>query len=327
MADIRALFDRARSKPQPEYGDQLTVVSGPQADGQRTWFGFDSEGCPTAVIETDDVLRSAYSISGTVTVDLKQVHEEIRGVPDEINAVVLKCLDASLETSFVSFLEDILERVAEGSRVITSVANAANQLRRLLSLRTTELSEDTALGLFGELHFLRAAVERFGPNALKMWTGPSKKQHDFTSDYACAEIKTSAFQNRSEITVHGLKQLAPLAGLPLTLAVADVEKGTGSTIDEVIDGFSEVGITHGMLAPLLEQAGFTYGMQGAETLRFSLQRWRFWEITAESPVLSYEHLADSTVSAIGNVSYSLNLGSLGKPNEDFGDVPILQTGK
>ena len=324
MTDIRALFNRARSEPCSQTGNALTVFQAAGAHGQRSWFGFDAEKRPTAVFETNENLHSHYSISGAVAVDPKKVHEQVGGEDSEARAVVLTCLDPSLETAFISFLDNIIERIADDSPVISAVANAANQLRRLLSLQKSALGEEAALGLFGELCFLHRLAEVVGPEALEMWTGPTNKQHDFTSEWACTEVKTSAFQNRSEITVHGLKQLAPLAGLPLTLAVADVEKGVGKTIDELIDGLTGFGITHGMLSPLLEKGGFAYGMKGADSLRFTLQRWRFWEITVDSPVLAYGHLDDATIKAIGNVRYSLNLSSLGEPSEDFTDIPMLQ---
>ena len=324
MTDIRALFNRARSEPCSQTGNALTVFQAAGAHGQRSWFGFDAEKRPTAVFETNETLHSKYSISGAVAVDPKKVREQVGGEDSEARAVVLTCLDPSLETAFISFLDNIIERIADDSPVISAVANAANQLRRLLSLQKSALGEEAALGLFGELSFLHRLAEVFGPQAVDMWTGPANKQHDFTTEWACTEVKTSAFQNRSEITVHGLKQLAPLADLPLTLAVADVEKGAGSTVDELIDRLAAFGITHGMLFPLLEKAGFVYGMKGADSLRFSLQRWRFWEVAADSPVLSYVHLDDATVNAIGNVRYSLNLSSLGDPSEDFNALPILK---
>lgn len=324
MTNIRALFDQARRAPGSQAGNALAVVQGNGKYGQRSWFGFDADKRPTAVFETNEALGSPYGISGAVTVEPKKVQDQVGGGNNEELALVLTCLDPSLETAFISFLEDIIERIADDSAVIASVANAANQLRRLLSLQKSALGEEAALGLFGELSFLHRLAEVFGPQAVDMWTGPANKQHDFTTTWACTEVKTSAFQNRSEITVHGLKQLAPLADLPLTLAVADVEKGTGNTVDELIDELAAFGITHGMLFPLLEKAGFAYGMKGADSLRFSLQRWRFWEISADSPVLSYVHLDDATVNAIGNVRYSLNLSSLGEPSEDFNGIPILK---
>lgn len=324
MTDIRDLFNQARTEPIADTAGTLKVVPGPEACGIQTWFGFDSEKRPGAVFETNEDLQVPYKISGAVNVDRKRLHKKDGGTPHDENAIVLTCLDPALETSFISFVEDILERIADGTAVVAAVANAANQLRRLLSLQKSELGEEAALGLFGELSFLHRLAEVFGPQAVDMWTGPAKKQHDFTTKWACTEVKTSAFQNRSEIAVHGLKQLAPLADLSLTLAVADVEKGTGSTVDELIDGLAAFGITHGMLFPLLEKAGFAYGMKGADSLRFNLLRWRFWEISADSPVLSYGHLDDATVNAIGNVRYSLNLSSLGEPSEDFKGIPILK---
>lgn len=323
MSTVREIFSQARALVLPDRQREYSVKLGPEVSGTQTWFGFDSDGLPTAFLENkaDERIKSA-KISQAVVIRETEF-TDVRSGRHYAQAIQIQCLDTSLEQSFTTFLDLVLEILASGADVHAALAQASNKLRKLLLLAQHELSETKALGLFGELSFLRLLVAHHGTKAITWWTGPSGRQHDFTSDSAAVEVKTSSFQNRSEVSINGLKQLMPLQGCALTLAVADVDRGTGQTILELLDSFAELGVTYAHLEEPLTAAGYSPNMRGADLYRFNLTRWRFWNINAQSPVLSQSTVPDEVVEAVGNVSYSLHLGALGQELAGFDSIPLV----
>ncbi|MBB3668525.1 PD-(D/E)XK motif protein, partial [Garicola koreensis] len=154
---------------------------------------------------------------------------------------------------------------------------------------------------------------------LETWQKDGQDIHDFIADDVRVEVKTSAFQNRQAVSIHGLKQLAAPESADLVLAVAEIEKhGNGETLDDVVDRILDQGTELGMMSEKLAAAGFVRGMTSAdEEQRFTLRSWRYWEITGGLPVLNLEAVGAEVALAISDVRYSLNLSSLGESRETF----------
>ncbi|HEY6141237.1 MAG TPA: PD-(D/E)XK motif protein [Thermoanaerobaculia bacterium] len=111
---------------------------------------------------------------------------------------------------FLRFAEDVLlELVQSGASAAESVFRTGLRWRRFWSPDSSgSVSTEWLYGLFGELSFLTALIERFGPQSVTSWSGPLGRPHDFQAGTKVAvEVKASS---QMPFTIHcGLSQLDP----------------------------------------------------------------------------------------------------------------------
>ncbi|WP_198392395.1 PD-(D/E)XK motif protein [Brevibacterium yomogidense] len=242
----------------------------------------------------------------------------VGGVPEDVRAAKVTCRDSRLDDVFIAFMDDVTSQLDKQNAVEVLVSSAA-AWRNLLRVVSHGLSDSAAAGLYGELRFLEELIHSGGPKLIETWQIDGHDVHDFIADRIRVEVKTSSFQNRQAVTIHGLKQLEVPATARLVLAVAEIEKhGDGETIDDVVDRVLEVGAPIDVLSQKLEAGGFVRGMSSFESApTFSLKSWRYWEMTPDSPVLSTQKVGPDVSTAISDVQYSLNLSSLAGGESEF----------
>lgn len=126
-------------------------------------------------------------------------------------------LDASsYPEATLAFASSIVTQLMGDSDFEASVRSSIRAIRSLLQ-ELEVMSREKALGLLGELLFLRSIISLHGPGfALRSWMGPPRGEHDFSLPQAEFEIKTT----RSERRVHRISsatQMAPSLGRELYL--------------------------------------------------------------------------------------------------------------
>lgn len=317
--ELSGLFQSASLNARSNDQNRYTVQDGPaRRNGVASWFGYDYQGLPCAFFATDEGRFQPIDVSSVIRVEFDRV-SDVDLPMHEADSIKVICLEKSLESTFVDFLGAVFDHLDAGAAPLKAIAAAASSFRKLLALAAVPISESEAKGLFGELSFLLKLVQdpELGSHAIELWEGPNRYQHDFSSGSADVEVKCSGFQNRSEVTIHGLRQLDPVDGKTLTLAVADVEKNIGQTLNELIDEFSDYGIAPEDLDSRLENEGFVRGRKGVDEHRFRIRRWRYWEIMEQSPVLAHSRLGNEITDAVADVSYRLSLAALGEQEDEF----------
>jgi hypothetical protein len=287
---------------------EASVLVADSYGSRRTWLGYQEGEFATAYFTTDSERDVSYSVSQVISVQSVEIHDEVTGRTDRALKVV--CHEPRLDDVFFVFIDEVRSAVGGEGEVIDVVNAAASDWRRLLHVAMTELSEAAAAGIYGELRFLEDAMEELGPSAIELWQRTAQDIHDFTGDTARVEVKTSAFQDRSAVTVHGLRQLEPSVTGSLTLAVVEIQRHGTDSIELVAERLRALGADHQVLTGKLRDAGYVEGMPGSDKFTFSLLSWRFWEIDHHSPVLNRSALHEQVADAVSSLSYSLNLGSL-----------------
>lgn len=97
-----------------------------------------------------------------------------------------------------------------------AVASGVARYKDVLAVRVG-LTAEKEIGLYGELLFLEYLIRTLGSGpALMSWQGPLSEEHDFAFDSVHLEVKTTSTERRRH-TIHGLTQLVPLRGVPLSL--------------------------------------------------------------------------------------------------------------
>ena len=276
---------------------------------ERVWVGRSSDDHLTAFFEVEQGGDFEADLSHVVRLTAAQVSNE-RG--EAANAVQVQCLDPRLNEVFISYVDDVIAHMASGEDAVYSLRATATEWRSLLAVAKEGLSETSLRGLFGELSFLRNLIIHTGAQGLDVWTGADRERHDFVSMNASVEIKTSSLQNRQAVTVHGLRQLDPPEGADLTLGVLEIEKHPqGTSVGDVVVEILALGADAAQLRQKLARCGFVQGMPGAGEHLYKEVCWKFWEVTAELPVLRRSVLPEKVVNAVSDLRYSLDLAALG----------------
>lgn len=279
--------------------------------GSRVWIGTDNDNRHVAYLEVAGERFKSFAVSQVLEV---APVETAVGDETDIQTAKIICRDERLNDVFLSLIEDVVSQLGAGD-TLNVLLNSVAAWRRLLQIVDNGLSEEAAAGLYGELRFLEELVENCEPQLVNIWQISENDVHDFIGADIRAEVKTSSFQNRQSVTVHGLKQLDSLHDADLVLAVAEIRRhGSGETIDDVVNRLLDFGVDIEALGRKLESRGFARGMSSsdADAQTFELQSWRFWPITSASPVIAASGLGAVTAAAVADVSYSLNLSSLGE---------------
>ena len=315
MNSTKEIFHAAMRDGSALVAGEASVLVADSDGPRRTWLGYQDGEFAAAYFTTDSERDISYSVSQVISVQSVEIRDEVTG--RTARALKVVCHEPRLDDVFFVFIDEVRSAVGGESEVIDVVNEAASDWRRLLHLAMTELSEAAAMGIYGELRFLEGAIESLGSPAIEMWQRSAQDIHDFTGDSARVEVKTSAFQDRSAVTVHGLRQLEPPLTGTLTLAVAEIQRHGTDSIDLVIERLRRLGADHQILTDKLHDAGYVEGMPGSDKFTFSLLSWRFWEIDHRSSVLNRSALHEQVADAVSSLSYSLNLGSLGDADSSF----------
>jgi hypothetical protein len=114
-----------------------------------------------------------------------------------------------LQADFYSVGCLVADRVQlQGMSPGAAISDVLGSMAELLARRSI-LDEERAVGLFGELWFLRALAPALSwQRVLDAWVAPQAEQHDFALGDTDIEVKTTASERRSHV-IHGLTQLSP----------------------------------------------------------------------------------------------------------------------
>jgi hypothetical protein len=218
----------------------------------------------------------------------------------------------------------IADRVQLDSQPVDQAIAETLQSWTALLRRRSLLTEETQLGLLGELLFLRRLAEKQGwLNATEAWRGPDSEEHDFSLPRVDVEVKTT----KSETRVHhiaSLTQLVPKMQRPLILLSVQLTLGAGGR-----DSFSLADVVRRVVSTATEAnratgeaireriRGFGWGDNDAV---FYDERYQLRAPLAAIPVdascpaivpTTLNALAPDTLARIGRVSYLVNVEGLG----------------
>lgn len=124
----------------------------------------------------------------------------------------------------------------DGLPLAAAVAVGCERHRNLLAT-LGPLTREKEIGLFGELLFVEFLIATTGSSAaIEAWQGPLSEEHDFTFAKLTVEVKTTSSERRVH-TIHGLTQLVPGPGLPLSLISIQITRGSpglGRTLPKLV---------------------------------------------------------------------------------------------
>ena len=155
--------------------------------------------------------------------------------------------DPALLRPGFDFLVAVCRRMSDHGEELQVAAEAQLDAWRELVAAITDTQPNAAIGVLGELAFLRASLE-LGHHA-SCWVGMTSGEIDFRFGGLECEIKTSTGSHHDHV-IHGDNQLAPSPGAELVLVsilVAPAEHGLGTSIDQLVGDLSKRGLQRSAL--------------------------------------------------------------------------------
>jgi hypothetical protein len=230
----------------------------------------------------------------------------------------LGCVDPGFRDAFGALAADLVLRLAGGtgaSREI--VAETLRRWRRFWAVPQAGLSEEEALGLFGELWFLERWIGV--PLGVARWTGPSGSRHDFQWPEASVEVKASrvGIDGAAVHRISNLDQLADPESGRLYLYSLHVNRDAlaSNTLPGIVARLDAALEHRGEAQLAFRERLAAIGYSPAHASRYD-QRWR---VTAEElyrvetgfPRLTRCSFGAGLPAGVQEVSYCLDLAACG----------------
>ncbi|MFO0840673.1 MAG: PD-(D/E)XK motif protein [Phycisphaerae bacterium] len=125
--------------------------------------------------------------------------------------VDLICTDPAQHPTFSAIAQDLIRSVRQTPGPLRdSILSALGRWRAFWAVKTTGMSREDALGLFGELWFLRRWLGTVSATTMKRWQATDSARHDFQWPSASVEVKTATTQSAGA-PVHRIASLEQLA--------------------------------------------------------------------------------------------------------------------
>lgn len=239
------------------------------------------------------------------------------GTNPEALYVDLACLDSSQHPTFSAVVQDLLRTLTGSSTPLRdTVIDALARWRAFWSIRSARLSREEALGLFGELWFLRRWLAPVDAAVLSTWQATPGARHDFQWPEASVEVKTAS--GRSGQLVHritGLEQLEdPQQGqlYLFSLRVCDDALAL-NTLPGLVEGLVEQLHPDPTALMRLNQKLAARGYNPADAQAYMrplrVLEERLYHVTDGFPRLTRASLAGDLPDGVVDVSYSLGIAA------------------
>lgn len=123
----------------------------------------------------------------------------------------LICTDSAQHHTFSAIAQDLIRSVIQSKGPLRdSVLSALARWRAFWTVKGGGMSREGALGLFGELWFLRRWLGVVNAVAIRHWQATDAARHDFQYESASIEVKTTISQT-SGLPIHHIVSLEQLA--------------------------------------------------------------------------------------------------------------------
>ncbi|MCD1596857.1 PD-(D/E)XK motif protein [Rheinheimera aquimaris] len=237
-------------------------------------------------------------------------------LPDHAS-LMLTSSAAAYNEIFASITEDLYNKLHSLTRKKEVIAGFITRVRLWQVFFEKQgddgLSEEVQRGLYGELRFLKDHVFPSATSlekAVRAWTGPRSRQHDFQFGSAAVEVKTSASKQHQKLQIASEQQLDETTVEKLYLyylSVAVIEGGA-DTLQTLVDDIRAVlSLQLGALAEfdnLLIEAGYLDSHQGKyNSIGYSIREYAVFLVENDFP-----RIRESDIRlGVGDVKYSISV--------------------
>jgi Putative PD-(D/E)XK family member, (DUF4420) len=198
-----------------------------------------------------------------------------------------------------------------------AVASGVARHRDMLAARGA-LAAEQEIGLFGELLFLKFLIHQIGAGpAVAAWQGTFSEEHDFAFGAIHIEVKTTIRERRVHV-IHGLTQLVPLHGVPLSLLSIQLTRSSpagGRSLPQIVAQTRSIaGGHHVTIDKMLNRFGWHAEDADLYPTYWVLRsRPRAYAVTGDFPVMTPDIIGPvvANFGLLSEVTYRVDLTDLG----------------
>lgn len=252
--------------------------------------------------------------------DLKDIKTEI--IPEESHKgrylILISLLDNSLSSIFAVLSEDLFNTVfllESESEFIRSLQNRFIKWKELFILaRSSGLSPEKQLGLFGEIFFLKKLIKQTHQikDCLTIWIGPDNGIRDFEKDNCAIEVKTTKTHNQQKIHINSERQLDTRLLDDLFLFHLSVEQrnseefSLNTLVDEIVSMIGDNVICQNLFKLKLINVGyFEHHRNQYQNTSFLIRDEELFCVNDDFPRIEEKDL----MKGVGDVKYSIVFSS------------------
>lgn len=291
--------------------------------------------CPTTVVPNLFVAITspegfkclAASVGATSAIDVSRF-AGLRDISVEVSAtgpnqgetfLIFKLLDSRLDDIFAVLCDDLITAVAtvaDDDELVRELLNRFEQWRTLFDKAASPgLSPESQRGLFGELYFIRKALDQgLDPMGLfDAWMGPSGGIRDFQKGLGAVEVKATIGSNHQRVRISNERQLdcSNLDHLFLFLLSLDQLQTGGETLNALVDSVAtrlgEIQLNR-LRSKLFEYGFFDHDRALYEATGYTVRQEAAYEVKGNFPRIEEKDIR----SGVGEVKYSIVLSNCGE---------------
>ena len=297
----------------PVPADMRQLEASETSIGSRIWYARDKFGEYHLLILVPDGTQAPVHTSKGLT-----THVGRHRIPEygDAECIDLLCTDDTTLNVFATVACEIARDLAEAvlERRSGIVADILARWRWFWGVETAALSEQQALGLFGELWFLDQWVGATGENVIA-WGGDDQTRHDFQWPERSVEVKATARRGDGAIvhTVQHLDQLsAPEAGrlYLFSLRVARDRLATNTLAllaSRCSDQLRKAVEVRDLFFRKLSQRGYSPADDSLRNTAYRIVDEQIYEVTGEFPRLEAESFVGGIPIGVTDVNYKIDL--------------------
>lgn len=146
----------------------------------------------------------------TRSLEVATARFQVGGNPESLY-VDLICTDAAQHPTFTAIAQDLLRSIRQTPGPLRdSIMSALGRWRAFWAGKSGGMSREDALGLFGELWFVRRWLGNINSAAINAWQATDSARHDFQWRPVSVEVKTATTQSAGP-PLHRIASLEQLA--------------------------------------------------------------------------------------------------------------------
>lgn len=278
------------------------------------YVAVDAAGARYLLVRVDQAAPSASSRTRALHVYVEVL--SVSALPEE-RYLVLCCREEPFFPLFDRLVQQVLEAIrAMPDEAWTATLRTVERWRRFWAVDPGAMSEEKALGLFGELWFLLQWVKQVNAETLGSWQGPAGAPHDFQWRSASVEVKVTA-SRRVPVShrISSLEQLdEPSSGdlYLFSLQVMEDELGSNS-LPRLVEAARQCVQGDPVLLDLLDErlaeAHYTPAADARFGRAYRILSEELYRVEHDFPRLVHGSFPGGLPAGIGNITYDLSMGA------------------
>jgi hypothetical protein len=231
--------------------------------------------------------------------------------------LLILLLDSQHQDIFATLSEDLMNQVKDITEENQLIKDLLSRLIKWQALfekaKSPGLSEESQIGLYGELFFLRKFLKREMNQefCIQVWKGPENAVQDFQYSNWAVEVKVTHGKNHQKLYISSERQLDTdfVPNIYLYHLSVDIREERGETLNDIVDDVSRIihenSIASALYRSKLLDAGFYDNHRSLYSNRsYNIRMERVFRVSDTFPRISESQIP----SEIGDVRYSVVIG-------------------